>query len=404
MILKIVIPILTILFCYYTGIFIYYYRKTKSFKTSLKNTAILLLPIILLFCAVEFAFRVIISNKIMHNDNRFFTRNFATAYYFIYNQQPHTTRYIRLREPYPNNPKVLNPGMSYQVKIKNLKDTTYLYVTDKDGFVLPEFRGGDKSIFFLGGSTTECMYVQEKNRFSYLVGSQLYKYGLKYTTKNGGFSGNNTFHSINNLINKVLPYKPEAVVLMHAINDLSILLWEKSYHNSNPTKSLVVDRQSAQIYENAFGGTDEFGAKRGKMQTIDTNVAFKEFRNALTLFTAICRAQEIHPVLMTQFNRIEYGNINSCRQLKELTDSCKRNFINVDYIVMYKRMNDIIREVAIKENVLLIDLDGLVPKSEKYVYDAVHLNDSGSIYVANIISEHLIKYLKQSATESAIRL
>src|SRR5688572_4302030 len=102
MILKIVIPLLIILFCYYAGLFIYYYKKTKSFNTSLKNTIILLLPVILVFFLVEFSFRVIISNDIMRPDDHFFTRNFATAHYFIYHKQKKTPRSIRLREPYPN--------------------------------------------------------------------------------------------------------------------------------------------------------------------------------------------------------------------------------------------------------------------------------------------------------------
>ena len=53
-------------------------------------------------------------------------------------------------------------------------------------------------------------------------------------------------------------------------------------------------------------------------------------------------------------------------------------------------MNEVTRKTAYENNVLLIDLDSLVPKNTKYFRDIVHYNDSGSVFVSKIISEQLL--------------
>jgi hypothetical protein len=63
--------------------------------------------------------------------------------------------------------------------------------TDEDGYILPH--GGNEmveSIVFLGGSTTECIEVNDHKRFPYLVGELLPE--TKCKTINAGVSSNNT--------------------------------------------------------------------------------------------------------------------------------------------------------------------------------------------------------------------
>ncbi len=72
----------------------------------------------------------------------------------------------------------------------------------------------DLSLVFLGGSTTECMFMEEENRFPYVVGTILERAtGKKINAYNGGLSGNNSLHAIDLLINKVIPLKPRVVVV-----------------------------------------------------------------------------------------------------------------------------------------------------------------------------------------------
>ena len=56
---------------------------------------------------------------------------------------------------------------------------------------------------------------------------------IKINTYSSGVSGNNSMHSINILLNKILPLDPQVVVMMHNWNDLIVLLYEGGYWNDS---------------------------------------------------------------------------------------------------------------------------------------------------------------------------
>ena len=58
---------------------------------------------------------------------------------------------------------------------------------------------------------------------------------------------------------------------------------------------------------------------------------------------------------------------------------------------LYKIFNNIIRKIAQEKEIVLIDLDLLIPKTNEFIYDTVHLNNAGSILAAESISAALIK-------------
>ena len=104
--------------------------------------------------------------------------------------------------------------------------------TDSEGFIEPARRHKqpDLNIVFLGGSTTECMYVAPDNRFPHLTAVKLEQaLGLKINGINAGFSGNNSMHSLLLLLGKVVPLRPDYVVLMHGVDDIGALSSNGTY-------------------------------------------------------------------------------------------------------------------------------------------------------------------------------
>ena len=65
---------------------------------------------------------------------------------------------------------------------------------------------------------------------------------------NGGVSGNHTLHSTLNLIAKVIPLKPDYVVLMHNTNDLGVLRQTGSYWDAPQNRSLVQVQNTRSFY------------------------------------------------------------------------------------------------------------------------------------------------------------
>ena len=326
-------------------------------------------------------------------------------------------RNIRLKEHKPSTVIFAIPDDKYMSKVDSLKQKKFRFETDDDGYIYPSkiHEHPDKTIIFLGGSTTECLYVDEENRFPYLVGRLLEKNGKKINSINSGVSGNHSMHSINIFLNKGLRLNPDIVVMMHNINDLNILLYENNYWNKNPSRSLIVSKQEyasakniihkvipniykkTQILKNKFFKQsnvqlDEFAHLRGKRLLIDKDKILGKFAKNLRVFINISKAYGVTPVLMTQANRFkdipDRVIIDNWKLEKDFGITYK------EYREIYLQMNQVIRQIGVSNSVMVIDLEKEVPQNNEYMYDPVHFNDNGSTYVAKIIANNLGKLYK----------
>ncbi len=246
-------------------------------------------------------------------------------------------RYINLREILPGVDTVDVPPDRAVRESDGLVQKPYRVRTDSRGFLLPynRYEKPDLTLVFLGGSTVACIYVEEENRFPYLVGNLLaQKTGKKITSINSGVGGNNSLHSLDILLNKIIPLRPDVVVMMHNINDLVALIYDRTYWSKNPTRAPIVNfsfyknltglkaiatlardlyipnlHAATRILSHKIFGKkvkeqdDEFAYIRGKKLTVDAAHILDEFKMNLNTFINLCRARRITPVLMTQFSR-----------------------------------------------------------------------------------------------------
>ena len=348
-------------------------------------------------------------------------------------------RSIKLREN--------NPGLTVKAFGENKN-----FEIDVNGFIQPSriHDNPDIEIVFIGGSTTACLTVPPLNRFPYKVGRLLEQdSSLKINTYNGGVHGNFTLHSINILVNKIIPTKPAMAVMMHNINDLAILIHEESYWNNNkyrsnisyrkkplkraiegikdllipnlyfrliPYKNMVqqnitsllelysskeerIDQEKTQQNVNALaiGVIDEFASSRNPQKDIDEEKTVEEFSRALKVFVEISRIYGIKPVLMTQANLLHETKADGDKGLYPWSKNWGSVLVN-DAVALktenlYRSFNETIREVALSTNTVLIDLDREIPKQEKYFGDIVHLSEKGSLLAASVIAGHLVNFL-----------
>jgi len=304
----------------------------------------------------------------------------------------------------------------------------YRLRVDRQGFIMPAkiHDRPDLSIVFLGGSTTECVYVDEDNRFPYLSGRLLERQThLKVNSYNAGRSGNNTLHCINVLVNKVVNLKPDIVVLMENINDLAILMYDQTYWNDHPSRSPLIEKPPAfktvgQDLEQTFhlirdltfpnlsrelrqwfsigsrSKKDEFHGVRGKKITIDQDMLVREFSLNLQTFINICRAREITPVLMTQASRLTESPGPLIRTLMRKLE-VDQGITYSDFKSAFDRLNQTIREVGAKNRVLVIDLAREIPPVKENIADVAHFNDQGSKLVAGRIAAALTPIIQRLA-------
>jgi hypothetical protein len=329
-------------------------------------------------------------------------------------------RYIKLREFNPLYRDVLVPNAEAMRMSDSLPEKPYVLRVDRQGFIMPSkiHEHPDLTIAFLGGSTTECTYVDENLRFPYLAGRLLEQQThLKVNTYNAGRSGNNSLHSINILMNKVVDLKPDIVLMMHNINDLAILMYEKSYWNSNPFRSPIIEQKPnfktvgrdleqtfhlvrdltfpnlARVIKGIFHSGaktngDEFKNVRSKKITIDQDLLVREFALNLQTFINICRARGITPVLMTQASRL---NDHPDPLIKKMMHGLEisQGIAYKDFKGAFDRLNQTIREVGAKNGVLVIDLAKEIPSVKENICDVAHFNDHGSRLVASQIAAQL---------------
>lgn len=358
-------------------------------KSKLKIIIFSLVPLLALLIAAELLLRVVYFQR--NNKDNFAISALISKIKKGSKPKELQNRTIRLRELQPLLDLSIRPQKDYLINTENLVDKEYKFRTDTNGFILPNvsFNDASTSIFFIGGSTTECSYVTEDLRYPYLVGKILNdSINEKINVFNSGVSGNHTYHAVDLLINKIIPLEPKYVVLMECINDWTTLLFEGTYWNQNPSRSLIVNPNSTlQI------NSDEWAHLRGKKLSWNEDKIVKEFKKAQLTFINICKANNIEPILMTQANR--YNQFPDTKISNELKNKLEPFGLRYDDV---KRINELInnqiRKNAIACNLLLIDLENMIPKSNLYMYDIVHYNDKGSILAAEIISKELIKKIK----------
>lgn len=322
-------------------------------------------------------------------------------------------RYIKLREYRPGEQLRLRFPKKHLPYSDNVFPGIYRVDIDANGFIKPsaKYAHPDLSLVFLGGSTTECMYMEEENRFPYLAGAILEKMtGKKINSYNGGLSGNNSLHAIDVLINKVIPLKPRLVVFMENINDLSTLLYLKTYWSRNNVRAPLETLEKGKLlgkflkelliphlnyaYRNFKEALfppheDEFAKARGHKLALDPAGFAREFARNLEIFADICRDSHITPVLMTQENRItSHPDPVVAAYIGRYSQDSGISY--QDFKKLYDLFNETIREVGREKGVLVIDLARQVPRDKEHLYDMVHFNDAGSRYAAKIIAAQLL--------------
>jgi lysophospholipase L1-like esterase len=329
-------------------------------------------------------------------------------------------RSLNMREFGPNRTLVLDATTFPDNQDDTLDHQFYHIKTDNFGFIIgpDDVEDARPDIIFFGGSTTECAFIDDSLRFPYLVQKVLRKtVNQDIEVRNAGYGGNHTMHSVINLMGKGLLHKPKMVVLMHNSNDLSQLSKTGTYWKGPGNRALLNESfvsstksiaQRLSEFRNAalmffipnitkalYGlkrstqAGDEWQGLRSQ-NFIGAEAIETQYRQSLSTFIGIAKANGIPVVLMTQFNRI---NLND-KKVRDSYNKLKNPISYEDYVLYYTRFSDIIREIASEENIPLIDLDKAVPHQSRYLVDAVHLNNAGSRLVSEIVADSLISILK----------
>ena len=329
------------------------------------------------------------------------------------------TRHLALRE-YP-------PNATFQFAAPEIRRSSgdpvaerYILQTDQDGFIRPgrSHAKADLTVVFLGGSTTECLYVDPEGRFPVLVGRMLEeRLGLKVNVINAARSGSNTQHMQLIMQGKVLPLRPDIVVLMENVNDIGVLSRYGSYwpddnsfglvggnaHGAAAGMRLIRDGVFGYSYRVIHGAVARgidlalalFGANAARAQGIAQDARVedmaRQYRASLVQFVVTAQAWGIRPVLMTQVVQDGQSRERAARGDNYLADASlmRRGFTAQDFDTLHGYFNQIARDVSARHGAGLIDLARFEGWTPQMLYDGLHFSGPGARRVADLAAPAL---------------
>jgi len=259
-------------------------------------------------------------------------------------------------------------------------------------------------IFCLGGSTTEYTDSQkrgwpirlEENLAGAVSGRQVQVY-------NQGRQWYTSQHTLYNYLTNLRRHQPDVLIVMHAINDLLINA-DFCYYSFGPFQDdyrhfygpvyRLINRPT--LVERAMSVLRKMWNYTPR-EVIETDhfpglAAFE--RNMRTLID-VARLDSIQVVLLTQPHMIKESmtaeedaallmlHLEAVGSTKEWGRSTALRGM--------EQYNDVIRRVAQDENVLLIDLEKVIPKSLEYFHDEVHYREKTFDMIARHIADALQK-------------
>lgn len=280
-----------------------------------------------------------------------------------------------------------------------------------------ENEAGVFRVIAMGGSTTRNGTLGRSKRYPRVLQRLLRKHynSDKIEVLNAGMDWFTTKHTLINYVTNCSDWKPNLVIVMHAINDLYRSFSPPDFavgkYNEGWTHYYGPSINGAQ----AFPTFEEFMKKDyvdgfiDRVHSIENveidyplskYVSVKMFRRHLTKIVEYMKYDKTNLLLMTQ--PYMYKEKMSKEELQTLWFgvnycSAKRGLAHRKYPTpgslarAMEMFNKVVKEVARSNNVMLTDAEPLLPKNVGYFLDDVHYTKEGSHLLAEAAAKTIIK-------------
>lgn len=349
---------------------------------------------------------------------------FALAEIFVRCYPPLETRFLggRLRLPYNRRIEITNE------KFPSL-DPVIMHSTNSLGFRGPEPPGDfadDLTIVAVGGSTTECYYLDDRRTWPARLAGMLERDFDRLWINNAGFDGHSTCgHQL--LVKQFIgPLRPKVVLYLIGINEvgnseandwdqellvhaaadwptrvvhkladysaLAALAVNIRRHRTAQAKGLV---HATVLHDPIPSESREPFSDEQRQKELNRHRAdfLPGYESRLRHLVRMTRDFGIEPVLLTQPVLCGTGRDDATGADLALIPAGEVGG-ETEWAVL-ELYNDVTRRVAEEESVLLIDLAYRLPKSSRYFYDWLHYNNAGAEAVAEIVDADLAPWLAQ---------
>lgn len=282
-------------------------------------------------------------------------------------------RAIRLKEFGSNVFREMIPEDAYLAKTNGtIKKEKFILNTNSNGFIvdpdIPEF--DSTPVYVFGDSFVESVYVQQGKRFCDIL-SKSKSFRKQTNFYNAGYSGATSLHVLNSLIARLPANKSASVLHILPSNDVLSLFNSEGFWNFADKRYSPIQPIPRRMPVNPGDFKENLVQLSRVLESIikvATSFKFKVF------FATT-------PYIQTDYHSLAWYK--------------SRNYSTISYefiIECRQAANHVMREVAKKHRVILLDLEDEMLDNSMF-YDDVHLNEKGSVAVAKIIEEGVAKYI-----------
>lgn len=267
-------------------------------------------------------------------------------------------------------------------------------------------------IFCIGGSTTECLLLNDGDDWPALLEKKLNKTASEqnYRVINAGKSGDDVSDHLAMLAHRIVHLEPDMVLLFLGINDLVHYCGNQESHFDEPIgkyHSLKLLLSNTQLYRrlyylfrtldmSAIYSRTSYKAKAAYSQSLPVHqeplaLDLSAFENNLKSIIGITKANNIELVLMTQ----QYTWDSEDPALPNwhwINQVCGKRYDQASLVAALEVINQKTVELGTQHEAAIFRTDSLLPKNSTYFYDDCHFNFNGS----QTMSEHLHAFLTAS--------
>lgn len=268
-------------------------------------------------------------------------------------------------------------------------------------------------VFLVGGSTTECLYIDDSKSNNALM--EQYLKPINGEVFNAGKSGDFSADHVAMISNRILHLEPDLIVLFCGINDL----WKVKYDYSHrPVNQVQTPRRleyyklflsDFQIYRRIYNVFKKHSPETILMESdykskvkwlskmsygnelpdFNTQAYEKNLRSII----GMCKVNNIQLLLVSQAVTWD-SSIDDFKDLNWLSFIGEDRFKEKDLKKQMNIYNDIMERIASETNTPFYDLSSDIPASKTYFYDDCHFNNKGTKYFSKHVADLIMKRLK----------
>jgi hypothetical protein len=277
-------------------------------------------------------------------------------------------RTIRLKEFTPNSRLVHVPQDWYlAARDPVLQREEFVMHTDANGFIKSSSHPTAPSqIIVLGDSVVEGMFVREPNRVCAELEALLRdRLGTAISVLNGGYSGATLLHTFNVMLNKVIPLRPQLVVIMSGFVDVDVGKLSCSFWSQDCWLEPIVDLHTP-------------NTKRDTSYREAADYADRERLGRLLIETG--RLFDVPICFATVPHRIHYKG-----------EYVRRSGVSrIDFdrnVAVRRQVNTQVRRLALTTGTPLLDIEIALIGQDDLFYDEFHIHSSAGRVVAQAMMD-----------------